>query len=489
MGKSYTVAVNVLSAVSGDLNSLHATVMFYLNLGLVLCTVIQMTALIVLYRKTSCASVIGLAAIILFGMSVVLFIAQLLTYVYKNKYAVYVIMFCLSLTYASFIMSCVYSIMLSKHSHKSLCIATGIMDIIPPIGVVFTVLLSYKLHRDTPVQKLVFNGYAYTYATLGQFCEFNKAEFIDDAGKEEFEPLDKKQLKTKLKELKRGAVNSFGQYTYASALAAYKPNKIKKAISYMKRAADGNYAPALFNLGYYHEIGAYVKRDLKKAKALYTRAAEAGDNDAALRLGIIEIKSGNPTAGVALFKERAEKEKDICAKYNLAVCHELGIGVQPDMDSALEIYNECIKYGLFAAQKRIFAIAATDINSAQNGEFFRKVTDREFKGSFAIMINGLIEIKKRLAADAADYFLKVVKCNDKWEGLARCIVGTLYLDCGNDVNDKCNGAEYIASAIDLLPWARDVFSVVPSSVLRVARHEQKAKYKEYFNIARHIMRM
>lgn len=475
MSKSYTVAVNVLSAVSGDLNSLHATIMFYLNLGLLLCTFIQVTALIVLYRKTSCASVAGLATIMVFCLSAVLFFIQLLMYVYKNKYAVYAIMFCLSLTYSSFIMSCVYSIMLSKHSHKSLCIATGIFDIIPPIGVGFTIILSYKLHRDTPVQEYVYNGYAYTYAALGQFCARNGASFIDMAGDEEFEPLDKKQIKRKLKELKRAAVTGEGQYAYASAIAAYTPENSKKAVKYMRRAADANYAPALFNLGYYHEIGAYVKKDFKKAKGLYARAAEAGDKDAALRLGILEIKLGNATAGLELFKERAEKENDVCAKYNLAVCHEQGIGVEPDMDSALDIYTECVKDGLFAAQKRIFAIASTDINSAQNGEFFRKVTDRPFDGTFAIMINGLIEIKKRLAADAADCFLKAVKRYDKWEGFARCLVGTLYIDCGKDVKDKCNGAEYIMSAKELMPWAKDVFSVVPASIRKEIKTRAKSK--------------
>lgn len=477
-----SAAVNGLSIAVAN-PKLVTFVMFCVNIGLILCAVIQATALVVLYRKTACASVVGLAAVMVFGMSAFLFVLQLLMYVYNNADAVYAISFCLCLTYAAFITSCVYSIMLSRNSHKKLCILTGVLDLIPPIGVVFTIVLSYKINRDTTVQEYVYRGYAYTYAALGQFCAANKASFTDLAGAEELRPLGKREIKSKLKDLKRHVDTAEGQYAYAAAIATYTPEKSKKAVKYMKQAADGNHASALFNIGYYYELGAYLPKDFKKAKSYYTRAADAGDADAELRLGILEIKSDNAAEGFALFKARAETKHDGCAKYNMGVCYELGVGVEPDIEKALDLYVECDngadKGGRNAdianiARRRIFALAATDINSSQNGDFFRKVTDRPFKGEFRIMLDGLIEIKKRHAADAADCFLKAVKKGGVWEGLARCLVGTLYIDCGKELKDKCNGAEYIKSALDMMPDAKHMYSVIPASILKEIRARSKA---------------
>ncbi|MDE5593690.1 MAG: sel1 repeat family protein [Clostridiales bacterium] len=470
-----SASVSLSSAITVANPQSITFILFCLNVGLLLCAVIQTTALIVLYRKTLCASVVGLANIMVFGMGAVLFAIQLLTYVYGNAGAIYAISFCTCLLYAAFITSCVYSIMITRNGHETLCILAGIFDLIPPIGVAFTVALSYKVSRDTVAKQYIYKGYAYTYAALGQFCATNKAALIDMAGDEELHELDKKETNHKIKELKLHLDTAEGQYAYAVALATYAPDKSKTAVKYMKKAAEGNHTAALFNLGYYYELGAYLPKDLKKAKSFYERAAEAGDEDAAMRLGILEVKSGDAAAGFKLFEDRANNKSDLCAKYNMAICYEKGIGVEADMDKALDIYCECIAAGSFEAEKRLFAIAAQDINSPQNGEFFRRVTDREFKGSFAKMIDGLIEIKKRLASDAVEHFLKVLDFNDKWEWFARCIVGTLYIDCGKEMEDKYNGAEYIRSSAVMSPIAKDIYPTLPRAVFKEIKIRTKAE--------------
>ncbi|MDE7108239.1 MAG: sel1 repeat family protein [Clostridiales bacterium] len=470
-----SAAVSWLSAIIVANPKSITFILFCLNIGLLLCAVIQTTALVVLYRKTLCAGVVGLAAIMVFGMGAVLFIIQLLMYFYGNANAVYAISFCVCLLYAAFITSSVYTIMLARNEHKTLCIFTGIFDFIPPIGVVLTVALSYKVSRDTVVKQFIYKGYAYTYAALGQFCATNKAALIDMAGDEKLYSLDKNEINRKLKDLKCHVDTAEGQYAYAVAIATYAPEKSKTAVKFMKRAAEGNHTAALFNLGYYYEVGAYLPKDLKKAKSFYSRAAEAGDEDAAMRLGILEVKSGDAAAGLKLFKDRAENKNDICAKYNMGVCYEQGIGVEADMDKALDIYCECIAAGMFEAEKRLFAIAAQDINSPQNGEFFRRVTDRKFEGAFAKMIDGLIEIKKRLASDAVVHFLKVLDFNDKWEWFARCLVGTLYIDCGKEMSDKYNGAEYIRSSAVMSPIARDIYPTLPRAVFKEIKVRTKAE--------------
>ncbi len=472
---SFSLVSAYVGNANASANGISVTsIMFFINLGLILCALIQITALIVLYKKTALASVMGLATIISFCFGAVLFFVQLLMYSYHNTNALYAVSFCMTLLYASFILSCIYFIMLSRNSHKTLCIATGILSLVPPVGMIFAVKVASVLKRDTPMQELVYSGYAYTYAALGDFCRNNKTEFIDMAGEEIFAPLTKKEIKRKLKQLKKNAKTAEGRYAYASAIVAYTPENSKKAVRLMTKAAADNFAPALFNLGFYREIGAYVKKDIKKAKIFYTRAASGGDEDAALRLGIIHMKCGEYEDGFKVFRERA-KNGDVCAKYNLGVCCELGIGQDPDIDKALDIYESCIDDGLFTAQKRMFVLAATDINSAQNGDFFRKVTDRVYKDAFAKMIEGLINVKKRHAADAAESFLSVVKYKDKWEGMARCLVGTLYIDRGADERDRHNGAEYIRSAIKIMPNAKNILSVLPRAVTKEIKTKNTAK--------------
>lgn len=470
-----SAAVSGLSAITVANPKSIAFILFCINIGLLLCAVIQATALVVLYRKTLCASVVGLASVMVLGMGGVLFVIQLLMYVYGNANAMYAVSFCVCLLYAAFITSSVYSFMLSRNGHKALCILTGIFDLIPPIGVFFTVVLSYKVGRDTVIKEYIYKGYAYTYAALGQFCATNKATLIDMAGDEEIGALDKSEIRRKLKDLKYRTNTAEGQYAYAVAVATYAPQKSKTAVKFMKRAAAGNHTGALFNLGYYHELGAYLPKDFKSAKDYYTRAAEAGDEDAALRLCILEIKSGNREGGFAMLKDRADNKNDVCAKYDMGICYERGIGVAPDIDKAIELYCECISAGMYAAERRVFAIAAQDINSPQNGEFFRRVTDREFKGSFAKMIDGLIEIKKRLASDAVVHFLKVLDFNDKWEWFARCIVGTLYIDCGKEIDDRCNGGEYIRSSAVMSQIAKDLYPMLPSAVYKEMQARNKAE--------------
>ena len=447
-------------------------VMFYINLVLVFIAMIELAAFIVLYRKTSCADVAGLATILLFAMGLCAFVCQLIIYVLALDSAVYFVYLGLAVMYCAFVVGSVYCVFLSRNSHKTLCILAGVFNIVPPVGAVFVTMLSYKINIDTRGQSLVFNGYAYTYAALGEFCSKTPADFADMSGNMKFEQLDKKRTKKYLKQLKANTADAEGKYKYGAALVYYFPYKYNKALRYMQKAAEGHYSAALFNLGYYYEVGVYVKSDFKKAKSYYIKAADAGDTDAALRLAILAIKNGNAAEGIKILQDRVESMGDLCAKYNIGVCHENGYGVEPNIAKALDIYTECAKGGLIAAQKRIFALASIDINSAQNGEFFRNVTDRDFQGEFGIMINGLIEIKKRRAADAAEIFLNAVRKKGEWEGLARYLVGTLYIDCGKLPADRKNGVEFIKSAIPFMPDAKHIYDVVSKSDINKSKKEQ-----------------
>ncbi|MCH5165281.1 MAG: sel1 repeat family protein [Clostridiales bacterium] len=468
-----SITVGLLSALTAAQAGTALYIMFYTNLGLMLCVVIDLTAIIVLCKKTSCASVMGLATVIVYAFGLVVFVVQLALYVLGQSVTIYFVYICLATLGSGFIVGGIYCIMLSRNSHSALCIATGVFHLIPPVGCVLSARLSYRIHRDSTVEKLVYNGYAFTYAKLNSFCEHNTAEFADMSGEEDFENLSKKEIKAKLKALKAEAHNGpKEEFDYAAALMNYAPHKYKAALKLFERSAVEDYVPALFNLGYYHEKGVYTKLDIKKARAFYTRAAEKGDKDARLRLAIVNVEHDQIGEGLKIFRQE-EESGNLCAKYNLGVCQERGIGNPEDIEKALEIYTECANAGLYVAQRRIFSLANKNISSPHNYAFFRFVTDRDFKGDFAVMIKGLIKIKKRLAADAADCFLKAVKMHGKWEGVARCLVGTLYIDCGKQLQDRVNGTEYIKSAFELSPNARDIYSVIPKSLKRQANKSKK----------------
>ncbi|MBD5131335.1 MAG: sel1 repeat family protein [Clostridiales bacterium] len=478
MNTTITITIRTLSAIIPTWYVTQHTVdiMFYINLCLLFCAFVAATSLIVLCKKTSCAIVCGLASVLVFGFGFVLFVVQLVLYTMSHDGTPYAVYFCMALLYCGFIVGGVYCGMLSRNSHKALCISAAICSIVPPVGAVLMVILSYKINRDSRGQELVFNGYAYTYAALGEFCDGHKAKFLDSAGDASFEKLNKKQTKRKLKDLKRESKTPDGKCAYAAAILTYTPYKYKKALRLFNKAAEAHCVQAMFNLGCYYETGSYVKKDIKKAKSFYTKAADAGDTDAVMRLALINIEYGSAQDGLHILQDRMEENGDIYAKYNIGVCHEKGLGVTRDVIKAVEIYTECANAGMLAAQRRIFAIASHNINSAQNGQFFRTVTDREFVGTFKTMIDGLIEIKKRHAADAADKFLEAVKKHDSWEGVARCLVGTLYIDCGKLPEDRNNGAEYIKSAIPLYPAAKHIYTVVSRGDINKNKKENKENY-------------
>lgn len=438
---------------------------FYINLVLAFFALMCVTALIILTRKTSRASDAGLTAAGVLIIGLIAYVVQLIMYVYVNEYASYLVYAACSIQYAGFVTAAVYFFMLAAGNvRKALSIAAGATCFVPPVGAIIAVISSFAFRNDTRAQELVYDGYAYTYAALGAFCAKHGAKFIDGAENDRAENLSDKDIAALLKRLKKLAVTPEGKYEYAVAIARYLPQNIADAVSLLGKAANADYVPALFNLGYMFETGTYVKQNVKQARDYYARAAAGGDADAALRLGIVAVKEGKPDDGIRLFESRADGG-DLFAKYDLAVCYELGIGVEKDFERAFDLYAELMRDGVFEAEERIFAIAADGINSAQNGEFFRNVTDRNYDGTFAVMIHGLIELKKRHAQDAADLFLQAVKLRGRWEGFARCLVGTLYLDSGKLTADKRNGAAYVRSAFGMTGIANEIYQTIPKKFI------------------------
>ena len=252
--------------------------------------------------------------------------------------------------------SAVYCAALSIRSNRGLAVAAAIACSIPPLGVIMTAALMSRLRKDTCAEALVYRGRGYTYAALTAAYRGENFDFVDAAETEQFDDLNKKDAAKLLKQLKKDRKTPEGQFRYAEALLRYSPSDRAYAIKLIEKAAKRGNAEAAFNLGYFHELGLYgVKRDGKLARRLYSFAADCGDVDAKLRLGILDAKSGRAD-GADVFKDGAAT--DDAARFDLALCYERGIGVAADIVKASGLYAACAENGMPAARRRLFAMAA-----------------------------------------------------------------------------------------------------------------------------------
>lgn len=424
------------------------------------CVLIHSAALVVLCKKTTYRFAFGFVAVMLSGYALITYVAQLVMYSMGNAYKVYAVYAALYVESAALVTACLYYILLGMRSNKGLCIATGVFTFIPPVGAILAVALSFEIRRDTRVQELVFSGYAFTFAALGTFAAKHGSVFADGADSEKLDGMSPSAARAHLKKLKKQARTPQGMYDYAVAVACYAPQSMREAVDYMTKAAKGGHPPALFNMGFYYETGNYVKKDVKKAREFYDRAVSAGDADAQLRLGILSAENGAEKQGFEVFEKRA-KGGDKYAEYDLAVCYERGIGVEKNTDKAVEIYTRLACRGLPIAQDRVFAMAGECVNDVGGDGLFRKLTDINALGDFGLAVKGLKEVMKRNAPAAAEHFLRAVKCRARWEGVARCMVGVLYMDSGKLLNDKRNGAAYVKSAFGMTSIAKEIYDTVP----------------------------
>lgn len=154
----------------------------------------------------------------------------------------------------------------------------------------------------------------------------------------------------------------------------------ERAISLYRRAADGGYISAMYNLGRMHEM--QVPKDYVSAVALYTRAVEKSEE--LQRSGTLDSKQGKAAADamckLGYFYEerdgwdgggavtpnnelavewyrRSSRGNSTDGKYNLACLLEQGIGVEaPMLDEARQLFEELASSGDPESQLRLGAI-------------------------------------------------------------------------------------------------------------------------------------
>lgn len=448
------------------------TIIYYINIALMLCAAAELSV-IALTRKTAYARAVKRIAIGVTCAGLIVFVVQLATYSLVPVGAEKAVYAALAVSACGFVATGAYCLCLSRRSNKKLAVAAAVSCVVPPFALILTAALMSRLRKDGCAESLIYRGKGYTYAALTAAYRGEKTDFVDAAETEQFDELSKKDAAKLLKQLKKERKTPEGMFRYAEALLKYSPSDRAYAVKLTQKAAKRGNAAATFNLGYFYELGLYgVKKDIKTARRLYSSAADGGDADAKLRLGILDAKNGKPS-GADVFKDGAAT--DDAARFDLALCYERGIGVDVDTDKAAGLYAACAENGMAAARKKLFAMAA---ESAIAGAPATGVDGSEFDDGFGDVLCGLAEIRARRAPEAAEKLLAAVKRRDAWEGVARLLVGTLYLDCGALERDRRNGAAYVKSAVGMSELAADVFNAVPKWLVTASDAARDGEYQK-----------
>ncbi|KAI0241268.1 hypothetical protein L0F63_006346 [Massospora cicadina] len=128
---------------------------------------------------------------------------------------------------------------------------------------------------------------------------------------------------------------------------------------YLIKAADLNYLPAQYKLGYCYEFGEFgFTVDPKLSIEYYKRAAHAGHLESQVSLsgwyltgapGILEQSDSLAFSWCAKASERGLGK----AEYAMGQYHEMGVGVDPDLDMALAWYKKASDHGFQKAKERL----------------------------------------------------------------------------------------------------------------------------------------
>lgn len=133
---------------------------------------------------------------------------------------------------------------------------------------------------------------------------------------------------------------------------------VPEALPLLQQAAAANYPPALIALGEMYETGEGVEQDLEAAQKWYRKAAEAGNAQGQLHLGVhfIRIEEGRDFAQAAEWLKRAAQQNEAEAQYFLARLLLDGHGVERDRAEAMLWFYRAGTQGHAPAQRFLYLL-------------------------------------------------------------------------------------------------------------------------------------
>ena len=116
---------------------------------------------------------------------------------------------------------------------------------------------------------------------------------------------------------------------------------------WLRRAADGGYAQAQWELGLLYETGEQVEKDVGRAIGLYSKAAAQDDAFAMKFLAVLYLNGNNPAYRETAFEllKRADRANLPEAQLLLAQLYQKGISVKKDSQKAVQWYKKAAQNG------------------------------------------------------------------------------------------------------------------------------------------------
>ena len=136
----------------------------------------------------------------------------------------------------------------------------------------------------------------------------------------------------------------------------------KRAIGYLRIAAEDGLADAMYQLGWHYYSGTFIRKNIVKSIEWYRKAAEKGDDWAQVNLGKIYLDGERGVKkdyakAVSLFRKAVRKDDEL-AFFNLGLCYDFGKGVRQSDAFACKYYTEAAKRGHVAAMCNLGATLA-----------------------------------------------------------------------------------------------------------------------------------
>jgi TPR repeat protein len=141
-----------------------------------------------------------------------------------------------------------------------------------------------------------------------------------------------------------GHLLGFHRLGYLHLIGRGVPQDTEKAIALFETAAAGGETYAMNSLARAYASGEGVEQDREKAMDLYLRAAAQGNTFAYNNLGYLLAEEGRGDRALPLFQASAEAG-DVYGYNNMGYAYQRGIGVEPDIEEAIDWYERAAEGG------------------------------------------------------------------------------------------------------------------------------------------------
>lgn len=133
----------------------------------------------------------------------------------------------------------------------------------------------------------------------------------------------------------------------------------QQAIQFLTESANGNYIPAIVELGYLYYTGKIVEKNIEKGILYWFTAAQLGNIEAEIRIAmssLLEKKSNELLSTAVQTLNKGLIKGSVLAQSALGFCYRYGISVTQNKGEAVKLYREAAQRGNQFAYRELQSI-------------------------------------------------------------------------------------------------------------------------------------